>query len=247
MLLSIMCHVDDAPSAVCFALTNKRHYDLVLDFFETTQLKQICPKDVRSHFPARLEPDLHQILTPLDHAAPTSDPAWIFFHLTATLCQGPSRIYLGPGQLAWRENSGLAIIRRLTWLIDGTGAASSGVDADAVLGYKLLLRPQFSIGNQVGISDCVLPTNSMYSRTRIQISHPPGVTFDQAHEECLDTLLKMWDQPIIKSMEYLELKELLADWERGSTRWDRFWANMVDNFEFNVPGDVEAYLEEQET
>ncbi|KAJ9616701.1 hypothetical protein H2200_000420 [Cladophialophora chaetospira] len=64
ILFKILSGVQDAPSVVCFALTKKRHMNTVLAHFKVKKLSEICPKDVRSHFPPLLEPYTYNILVP---------------------------------------------------------------------------------------------------------------------------------------------------------------------------------------
>ncbi|KIW19316.1 hypothetical protein PV08_03610 [Exophiala spinifera] len=54
-LNSIIVSYLDAPSAVCLALTSRRHYDRVLATCRVDTLREVCPIDVRAMIPKMLQ------------------------------------------------------------------------------------------------------------------------------------------------------------------------------------------------
>ncbi len=246
VLLAIISHVHDAPSAVCFALTNKRHYNLVLAFFEVSCLQPICPQDVRSRFPIRLEPFVHSILTPREGGEIWPPPARVLYMNEFLATWATIRMDGNLQPLVWSLNNHLAFIRRHAWLVDSIKEVSSSRDAELEMIYVPRLRHEIPASKELANYVVALTLDSVRRECQIKRLRDSGLPSEQPNKDCIESLLSLWDQPVIKSMEYLELKGLLTEWERSLTKWDRFWTSMVEQFEFHVPGDVEAYLEEQE-
>ncbi|KAJ9616504.1 hypothetical protein H2200_000223 [Cladophialophora chaetospira] len=219
------------PQLVCFALTNKRHYSLVLACFEATRLNQICPKDVRERFPAELEEYMYNIMVSpqskrgcrfgwdLDNFVKT--PAWARASYYPHIEDCRIERYM-----TTEEN--LSFIRQVTWLENGANVKAA---LDRTLPHPTELKKVTNLPLAMLFFNRDASENETFYcdvagllQESITREYAGSLKKGRLENELLpdrllilDSLWQLWNQPVLHSVEYLVLKDLLTCWEKHKT------------------------------
>ena len=229
---------------VCFALSNKRHCEIVFSHFGVTKLGQICPQDVRDRFPTLLEPFAYNTLVPRSNF---SEEAFDFSQQVTNHVPIPAQVQIFSGFLLGEEKNRmivghLAFIRCTAWVYG-----------------KENVKPPESLYSNSPLLDCrfvilgariegLMPLAKFGIKSPVPAELVVYVTFLNRNSECFigkqfgggvllpsdegfNDLLRMWSQPVIQSVEFLSLKLLLSDWEESLDSWRKEHTGIGDSSE----------------